>query len=237
MSGSDDRRFRTLPIHGSLSIPVATYSRRCANSTACWRCQPWSTLELSPIATMWTWGKPTSTGVWRPRTSSRRPANPRPDILPTRIANVSPKAPSSLSSSRLRASCLGPLLRLRPRPRSLTRTRFLLWDGNSISMGSGWQAVTAARMVERGIGVDALVRRLTAIRAAMVGYATLDTLTYAAAQRPDQQLAGGDRESAAGEGDPGHCGRAGRQLGTDAGGRARWMRCWRASASSLVTNR
>ena len=29
--------------------------------------------------------------------------------------------------------------------------RFLFWDGESISMGSGWQAIAAARMLEEGI--------------------------------------------------------------------------------------
>ena len=58
--------------------------------------------------------------------------------------------------------------------------RFLFWDGESISMGSGWQAIAAARMLEEGIERAKLVERLKAIRLATVGYATLDTLKYAA---------------------------------------------------------
>lgn len=58
--------------------------------------------------------------------------------------------------------------------------RFLFWDGESISMGSGWQAIAAARLLEEGFEREALVERLTAIRSATVGYATLDTLKYAA---------------------------------------------------------
>ena len=58
--------------------------------------------------------------------------------------------------------------------------RFLLWDGNTISMGSGWQALVAARLLEGGVSGADLVATLTRVRDAMVGYAALDTLKYAA---------------------------------------------------------
>ncbi|MCB0056927.1 MAG: DegV family EDD domain-containing protein, partial [Caldilineaceae bacterium] len=58
--------------------------------------------------------------------------------------------------------------------------RFLLWDGNTISMGSGWQALVAARLLDGGVSGADLVATLTRVRDAMVGYAALDTLKYAA---------------------------------------------------------
>jgi DegV family protein with EDD domain len=46
--------------------------------------------------------------------------------------------------------------------------RFTFWDGNSISMGSGWQAILAARMIEQDIRGD------------VIGFAALETLKYVA---------------------------------------------------------
>ncbi len=58
--------------------------------------------------------------------------------------------------------------------------RFLFWDGDSISMGSGYQAIAAARLLEEGIGRGELVDRLDQIRQSMIGFAALETLQYAA---------------------------------------------------------
>ena len=58
--------------------------------------------------------------------------------------------------------------------------RFLFWDGDSISMGSGCQAIAAARMLEEGIEQAQLVERLDKIRDSMIGFAALETLKYAA---------------------------------------------------------
>lgn len=58
--------------------------------------------------------------------------------------------------------------------------RFLMWDGNTISMGSGWQAVIAARLLDAGVTVADLLATLTRVRDGMAGFAALDTLTYAA---------------------------------------------------------
>lgn len=58
--------------------------------------------------------------------------------------------------------------------------RFTLWDSNSISMGSGWQAILAARMLEGGIGYVELVERMTRLRAEVIGFVALETLKYVA---------------------------------------------------------
>ncbi|HMN27529.1 MAG TPA: DegV family protein [Caldilineaceae bacterium] len=58
--------------------------------------------------------------------------------------------------------------------------RFTLWDSDSASMGSGWQALLAARWLEVGISREQLVERLDKVRAATRGYATIESLKYAA---------------------------------------------------------
>jgi DegV family protein with EDD domain len=58
--------------------------------------------------------------------------------------------------------------------------RFILWDSDSASMGSGWQALVAARLLETTVERTALLERLARIRAATTGYATVETLKYAA---------------------------------------------------------
>jgi DegV family protein with EDD domain len=58
--------------------------------------------------------------------------------------------------------------------------RFTLWNSNSISMGSGWQAILAARMLAEGIAYDAFVERMTKLRAEVLGFAALETLKYVA---------------------------------------------------------
>ena len=58
--------------------------------------------------------------------------------------------------------------------------RFTLWDGNSVSMGGGWQAILAARMLEDGIAPAAFVERMTKLRSEVIGFAALETLKYVA---------------------------------------------------------
>lgn len=58
--------------------------------------------------------------------------------------------------------------------------RFTLWDSNSISMGGGWQAITAARLVEEGIAYPTFVERMNKLRADIIGFAALETLKYVA---------------------------------------------------------
>jgi len=58
--------------------------------------------------------------------------------------------------------------------------RFILWDGNSVSMGGGWQAILAARMLENGIAQPDFVDRMTKLRSEVIGYAALETLKYVA---------------------------------------------------------
>jgi DegV family protein with EDD domain len=65
-------------------------------------------------------------------------------------------------------------------PEALAAGRFTLWDSASASIGSGWQALVAARMLEQGVELATLLARLEQIRASTVGYVTLETLKYAA---------------------------------------------------------
>ena len=58
--------------------------------------------------------------------------------------------------------------------------RFTLWDSNSASMGSGWQAIVAARLMEQGVVRGALLEQLAAVRKQTIGYATVESLKYAA---------------------------------------------------------
>lgn len=58
--------------------------------------------------------------------------------------------------------------------------RFTLWDSDSASMGSGWQAIVAARLVATGVTLSDLLDRLATIRATTSGYVTMETLKYAA---------------------------------------------------------
>jgi len=65
-------------------------------------------------------------------------------------------------------------------PEALAAGRFTLWDSASASIGSGWQALVAARMLEQGVELATLLARLEKIRATTIGYVTLETLKYAA---------------------------------------------------------
>lgn len=58
--------------------------------------------------------------------------------------------------------------------------RFTLWDSNSASMGSGWQAIVAARLMEMGLARGPLLEQLAAVRQHTIGYATVESLKYAA---------------------------------------------------------
>jgi DegV family protein with EDD domain len=58
--------------------------------------------------------------------------------------------------------------------------RFTLWDSNSISMGGGWQAIRAARMLEEGIEASVFHERMEKLRGDIIGFAALETLKYVA---------------------------------------------------------
>lgn len=58
--------------------------------------------------------------------------------------------------------------------------RFILWDSDGISMTSGWQAIIAARMLERGIDQATFLAQLEQLRREVIGYAALETLKYVA---------------------------------------------------------
>ncbi len=58
--------------------------------------------------------------------------------------------------------------------------RFTLWDSNSVSMGSGWQAILAARMIEATIDYDLFLQRMGQLRSDTLGYVALETLKYVA---------------------------------------------------------
>lgn len=58
--------------------------------------------------------------------------------------------------------------------------RFTLWDANSISLGSGWQAIMFARMIEANADYDMCIERMTKLRSEVIGFAALETLKYVA---------------------------------------------------------
>ncbi|HQY90051.1 DegV family protein [Caldilinea sp.] len=58
--------------------------------------------------------------------------------------------------------------------------RFTLWDSNSISIGSGWQAIMAARLLEQGVAREDFLRKMGKLRGEIVGFAALETLKYVA---------------------------------------------------------
>lgn len=58
--------------------------------------------------------------------------------------------------------------------------RFTLWDGNSISLGGGWQAIMFARMIEANTAYDTCIQRMTQLRSEVIGFAALETLKYVA---------------------------------------------------------
>jgi DegV family protein with EDD domain len=64
--------------------------------------------------------------------------------------------------------------------RELGPERFTLWDSNSASMGSGWQAILAARWIEATIERDRLIERLRPVRDSTIAYVTVESLKYAA---------------------------------------------------------
>ncbi|HHY54962.1 MAG TPA: DegV family protein [Chloroflexi bacterium] len=58
--------------------------------------------------------------------------------------------------------------------------RFTLWDSNSISIGGGWQAIMAARLLERGVSAEVFLSKMGRLRGEIIGFAALETLKYVA---------------------------------------------------------
>lgn len=83
------------------------------------------------------------------------------------VVTVSAKFSGTFTSAQIAAQTLGP-------------ERFTLWDSDSASIGSGWQALAAARMVAAELDWATLQERLEKIRSHTLIYATLETLKYAA---------------------------------------------------------
>jgi DegV family protein with EDD domain len=83
------------------------------------------------------------------------------------VVTVSAKFSGTFGSAQMAAQQLG-------------IERFTLWDSDSASIGSGWQAIAAARLIAATIDLPTLLERLEKIRTNTIGYATLETLKYAA---------------------------------------------------------
>jgi DegV family protein with EDD domain len=58
--------------------------------------------------------------------------------------------------------------------------RFTLWDSNSISIGGGWQAIMAARLLARGVPHEEFLSKMGRLRGEIIGFAALETLKYVA---------------------------------------------------------
>jgi DegV family protein with EDD domain len=58
--------------------------------------------------------------------------------------------------------------------------KFILWDTDSASIGSGWQAIVAARLIEGTVDRETLLAHLAQLRQHTTGYVTVETLKYAA---------------------------------------------------------
>jgi DegV family protein with EDD domain len=58
--------------------------------------------------------------------------------------------------------------------------RVTVWDGDSASMGSGWQAIEAARRIEAGDSLEAMLAHVSQVRSQTLGYVTVETLRYLA---------------------------------------------------------
>ncbi len=83
------------------------------------------------------------------------------------VVTVTSKLSGTFNSAQMAAEEMG-------------QERFTLWDSNSISMGSGWQAIIAARLVEAGTEYSEFIDRMNRIRDEIIGYAALETLRYVA---------------------------------------------------------
>jgi DegV family protein with EDD domain len=83
------------------------------------------------------------------------------------VVTVSGKVSGTFRSAQMAAQEFGP-------------EQFTLWDSNSISMGGGWQAIMAARLIEAGIPYAAFSERMHKLRADIIGFAALETLKYVA---------------------------------------------------------
>ncbi len=74
--------------------------------------------------------------------------------------------------------------------------RVTVWDGDSASMGSGWQAIEAARRIEAGDSLEAMLAHVSQVRSQTLGYVTVETLRYLArsgrVSNGTQALVGGD---------------------------------------------
>lgn len=58
--------------------------------------------------------------------------------------------------------------------------RFTLWDSNSISIGGGWQAIMAARLLARQTPHEEFLAKMGRLRGEIIGFAALETLKYVA---------------------------------------------------------
>lgn len=83
------------------------------------------------------------------------------------VVTVSGKVSGTFNSAQMAAQDFGP-------------ERFTLWDSNSISMGGGWQAIVAARLIAEGIAYATFFERMNQLRADIIGFAALETLKYVA---------------------------------------------------------
>jgi len=83
------------------------------------------------------------------------------------VVTVSSKLSGTFRSAQMAAEELG-------------GERFTLWDSNILSMGGGWQAIMAARMLEQGIDSASFIARMTKLRGDIIGFAALETLKYVA---------------------------------------------------------
>lgn len=83
------------------------------------------------------------------------------------VVTVSAKFSGTFASAQLAAQAFGV-------------ERFTFWDSDSASIGSGWQALAAARMLADGMALAPMLERLENIRRHTIIYATLETLKYAA---------------------------------------------------------
>ena len=82
--------------------------------------------------------------------------------------------------------------------------RFLFWDGDSISMGSGYQAIAAARLLEEGIERGELVEPSRSDPPVNDWLCRFGDAPLRGTQRSDQQPAGQYRQFVTGQDCPGH---------------------------------
>lgn len=83
------------------------------------------------------------------------------------VVTVTSKLSGTFRSAQMAAQEFGP-------------ERMILWDSKSISIGGGWQAIMAARMLERGIDRTTFVAQMERLRGEIIGFVALETLKYVA---------------------------------------------------------